>query len=321
MAITADWYAKNSVRSFPFSLQASLIDNAGKHLPADVLADLKVRFPGSHDSELFVSSFTLTDSMVSLTLSRTRPDITTVASVVVARRDLDLFTPVPLVANNDQDVTGLVVFGDLDNIANGTWGFQSAAQSGIEQTAFVISREPAFNRFGFIGQQSDIYPLTVVGQGDIAISEEELVLDGQLRNAIVFSLVDNVELEDRSVLNVYAGACGQRPESRTCSDPQPIESINGVVADCCGRVFIEFRGCGDLLPLENHCGVVLDCQTSVEDTCPASTQVPGPDGRLPNEFPDQCDNTGPQVSEQDEAIRELVDNPPTNTRTNYRMFL
>src|SRR5690606_38579741 len=76
-----------------------------------------------------------------------------------------------------------------------------------------------------------------------ALSCDELVT--ARREVIVFRLADK-QTSGRNVLDHYRGPCSNRPESRNCGDPEPIEFIGAVAPDCCGNITIDLLGCAIL---------------------------------------------------------------------------
>ena len=126
MAIYADWFARNGASSFPFSLQASLVDDRGLAMSELILADLKMRFVGAAESQLFVSYFKLTDTNISIAFSRTLPDDQTVAVLTLTRANFSASEPYELLSTAGQAI-GTIVFGDLNNIDNGEWLFSGPA--------------------------------------------------------------------------------------------------------------------------------------------------------------------------------------------------
>lgn len=319
MTINADWYAKNGSRGYPFSAAATLIDAQGINLPEDIIVDISLRCEADLDSHVFVSSISI-DSNVSITLSRTTPDVATVATLLVPTDNAlvgKTYSLTPILPNT----FGTIVLGGINHLVGRQWRFESAAQSGLTRSAFQAIPKANRNRFGYIGARDFLNPLRLLGQRNIDVNRKTLSLEGELREAVVFSLIDATDQsQDQSALSLYAGECDRRPESRTCLDPQPIENISGVKPDCCGRIFIEFRGCAELTRVNNHCGVLINCETQVADTVKPSDKLPADDGRLPSEFIDVCDNAGVISSEQDENIQDLINNPPDDADHDYRRF-
>lgn len=127
-----------------------------------------------------------------------------------------------------------------------------------------------------------------------------------LRDVIVIRLKQRSQpgaVAEENLFDRYRGPCGGRPESGTCGDPPPIEALGTVLPDCCGNIDIVLNGCarlsqvvekalvdqaGALIEVTTTCGVVIGCDLGLDDACVTPRRLPGPDGRLPNEFDDLC---------------------------------
>ena len=295
MAFSADWQSTNAARLFPIADSASGIDNSGKFLPENVIIDAKLRYTGTFNEIIYISRLILGDYL-SLVLS---VDGEEVASVSAFRNTLEAGKPVK-VTTLSRDCTGWIVFGDaiVDHELN--LAFNSANQSGFSDfSAYAQAGSTFKRRFGLYGRRLDgLAPSYIIPGSDMRITTQDLHLGGKLVKAVVFELATvtdstNPVGTDRTAADIlidYAGECGKRPESRSCSDPQPIEKINGVSADCCGRLFIEVRGCGDIYPLDDQCGIAIVCPFTAEQACPAPKNVPDEQGKLPSEHEDDCEN-------------------------------
>ena len=76
-----DWYDLNESRTWPFDDTAGLLDSSGKRLPNDLIADVYLRFPIEYGDRAFVSSLTISNSIVTVTFLATGADFTPLASV------------------------------------------------------------------------------------------------------------------------------------------------------------------------------------------------------------------------------------------------
>lgn len=291
MTLSLGWYAQNRSRSYPLEGYATAKDDSGQLLPESLIADLKLRFPGDENSRAFVR-YAAAGKTLSVVIANESGDL---ASATIKREAVRDWKPVPLVSTIP-GVYGYVVFGATSEF--GVWTFSSVNQSGLSVRA--AAPQPYFNsparlsRQGFEPMQGPVTRL--IGDGDVRVERAKRTLLGQERDAVVVSLATQ---QERDVLAEYAGPCGRRPESKTCGDPLPIEDINGVKPDCCGRVFIEFRGCVDMLPLANACGVLVQCEVTADEACPPSRKLPNEIGELPgkeeeeeedDEEPDDCED-------------------------------
>src|SRR6188768_1764444 len=63
-----DWYNKNEARSWPLDDSATLVDDLGRFLPSDILADLHLWFPDYVGPRAFVSAVTVSPTLVTLVI-------------------------------------------------------------------------------------------------------------------------------------------------------------------------------------------------------------------------------------------------------------
>jgi hypothetical protein len=288
MSISAGWYTKNAARAYPLSPNSTGKDDSGNHIPEQLLADLRIRFTGEDEEKLYISSVDI-GSVVSIVFTSS-VTFEPVALISVARPAV-VSQKIYEVVTINQDATGYVVFGDITNLPEVKLRFSSSAQSEVSiLAAYPQPVSTVDRRFaGINGRLDGVYPMYLFANSDIVVRRRTLELENVEREAIVLSLTDPALTAGTfNSLSQYAGECGRRPESNTCPDPQPIELINGVEPDCCGRIFIEIRGCGDMLPLQNVCGVAIVCSFEVDDSCPPKVNLPSDTGRLPSEFSDDC---------------------------------
>lgn len=293
MSIGQGWYATNQSRSFPLHATATTVADNGKFLPEDLIVDLKLRYPGDFDNPAYIS-YVSSGEMISIAIAT---GTITLATATVPRNELRAF-PVVALQSTIQGVQGFIVFGP--SASYGTWRFSGPDQSQLSQRAAYpqvnLDQSSRIHRRGSSPGTGPSVDLT--GNGDVLIARVERQLAGELRSAISLSL--NTQ-STRNVLQEYAGQCGRRPESATCGNPAPIESINGVVPDCCGRIFIEFRGCAEIIPIANACGIVLRCDITAADVCPVLTTLPDENGNLPNTGEDTCeDGESPTATNEQE---------------------
>ena len=279
MSIGAGWYATNRARNYPLSDTSSAVDDYGRPLPESVLADLSIRYTPKTDEKLRISHLRVEDA-VSVIFSE--GDVA-VATATVPYDNFGL--PVPLTPLTD-DAAGFVVVSETDN--KGGWTFSHADQSGLSDRIVLRLAAPAKTpRLSRDGVQPGTQSITrLLGTGDVVATRETRVIDGEEVPVVVLSLRDSVDL-----LTQYAGVCGQRVESRTCDNPQPIETVNNVQADCCNRIFVEFKGCAEMTPMADPCGVLVQCDLDVDESCPdRSSKLPDDDGNLPDDTPEDPAN-------------------------------
>lgn len=284
------WYDLNESRPWPLDDTATLLADDGSQLPHDVIADISLRFPSVLGDRAFVSAVTVGPNIVTVILLGSAGGFTPMASVSIQRPvephvhyELEQLYP---------GVGGWIVFGGgVNDTEVRSWRFSSATQSLLlAQTARKYSSLPVAS-VGLEGAAARLTGMVrLQGGSDLTTRVEERVIDGVARDAVVIGLKDKQEnASTRNLLELYAGDCGKRPESGNCGDPQPIEFINTVAPNCCGNIFLEFRGCGEIYTIEGECGVVIDCGFGLGDACVTPDRLPDNEGRLPNEYADQCD--------------------------------
>ena len=287
-----NWYDQNQSRSWPFDDSAGLLDAFGKRLPDNLIADLYLKFPRAYGDRAFVSSLTVGTRIVTATFLGTGAGFFPLASISLAK-------PVEVGVHYSLEslvpgVGGWIVFGNgIDNEEIQTFRFVDALQSVLlAQTARKYDRLPV-QSLGKVFTDPVLTGLVrLQGGNDIETRKEEREIDGVTRDVAVIRLKDKLTGGDgaRNLLELYAGDCGKRPESRNCGDPEPIEFINTVAPDCCGNIFIEFRGCAEIESIEGECGVVIDCGFGLGAACVTQDRLPDEHGRLPNEYDDRCPN-------------------------------
>ena len=291
----SSWYATNQSRRFPLAGYATGVANDESIFAEDLIADLRMWFPAQSTDVAYISYAESSEFLV-LVISQ---DGTPIASATVRRDELDYATTTPILPLI-RGVSGWVVLNPTAQV--GCWTFDSPTQSGLSIRAARPQQSMDLpNRIGREGAdpiRGDRVFLS--GVGDVIVSQGKRLLDGVDREAVIVGLRRDLSPD---VVSTYAGLCGRRPESDTCGSPIPIESINGVQADCCGRLFIEFRGCAEMLPLRNECGIVVSCDLTVDEACPdKSFKLPDDDGELPGgDLPQICvdtNRTNPNTEQQ-----------------------
>jgi hypothetical protein len=284
------WYATNRSRHYPLAEVATGVANSGQKLPEGFLADLHIKYPDNVVDRPYIR-FAAAGRVYSLSIA-----IGSIGEIAVATadfKDAELEKPVELIGILP-GVTGYVIFGECED---GSWVFDSPQQSQLSlrvcTPTILPSGQLLLSRHGFPHMTGP--SLRLVGQGDVEVTRGRAYIDEQDREVVFVGLFD---LEDPRVLAEYAGPCGRRPESQTCRDPQPIETINQVQPDCCGRLFIEFRGCADLTSVEDQGGIGIECDVAVADSCPQrQSRLPTPEGLLPGEESEQDTEEGEEDCE------------------------
>jgi hypothetical protein len=302
------WYNANESRSYPLDEAATSLSDEGQRLPSNILADLNLRYPGHLGRYAFVSSLSVTPTLVSLTIQATDDldavGLSPLAVVSVPLSGLDENRPIA-VEGQVPGVGGWVVFGSgVQEIFSGR--FSTARQGLLAPRAAKPYRPLPVSSVGKLGSATELTGVVQLrGVDPVQIVSETRTIEGVERDVIVFRLVLSDALEvlgnEINVFDQFAGPCSGRPESETCGDPAPIEFINGVAPDCNGNITLQLQGCATIARVLGQCGVVVDCGLGLVDAC-VDSRLPAADGTLPNEYPDECDDekpTGIDVSESD----------------------
>lgn len=306
-----DWYNANEQRSWPLDETSTLQADDYARVPPDVLVDLSLTFSSAIGRRASLSAMFVGSSALSLLI--VSEDGTDLAALTLGTQD---FIPgrsyqlTPLHAS----ASGWVAFGSgVTRIADSgrplRLRFTTPGQARFTPRAARGISSGRIEYWKHRGARTGLEGLIdlAVG-GDLKISLEEMSLAGAVRQALVFNLVNTTADPTRHVPSLYAGRCAERPESRTCPDPQPIEFINNVRPDCCGDIFLEFRGCAEVGVVTNATqGLVLDCTQGLSDACVSGNRLPDDAGRLPNEYDDLCpDKTDTAVTAVVSVSRDVA---------------
>lgn len=338
-----NWYDLNESRPYPVADSATCLSDAGERLPNDLIADLHLMFPGSLGDYAFLGAVTSSPTLIAVTiLAATGPssagDFLPLATISLAkpitpRRSYALEAQYP-------GVGGWIVFGE-GTLDSEYWGkFSTPAQTLLLPSTAKPYRELPVPDMAVLGGASPLTGLIrLTGGADLEIVKECREIPGypptadyqcdalqtQLRDVIVIRLKSErpfgagAGARDFNVFEKYIGPCGKRPESNNCGDPPPIESLGGVLPDCCGNITLNFTGCaivseireealvddlGDIVQIDTACGFILDCSLGLTEACVTPDRLPAPDGTLPNEYSDLCESISlvsisvpPEVSE------------------------
>lgn len=285
------WYALNATRCYPVDDGASLLDDAGTVLPSDIIADLRLVFPRRYGRFAYISSVTVTDRIVTVTLlgstTENGGDLSPLAAISIPQPVQPWRTYVlePQVSN----VGGWIVFGGgVSRTYRGR--FSSCAQTRLHGRAATATAALPVKGLSKLHDATPLSGLVTLKAGsDLVIEAAEVTIDDVLRDVIRIRLRDPKGNTD-NVFDQYKGQCGQRPESQNCGDPQPIEAINDVTPDCCGKITLRFRGCAQPSLITNdRSAATLDCDIGLGDVCDTQSKLPAAGGDLPGQYDNQCD--------------------------------
>lgn len=244
--INIQWENYNEQIKYPFRDTSTCIDDTGKTLPKNIIADLHVWYPttssvGSFESNrIFVSSVSISSNLVSVTfaLDDGSGSLVPLGAITVGP-DMEPYKNYQLSAFVD-GFAGWIAFGDClkDVTTLQSWRFSTSAQTAL------------------LGRCAKPYKLTYAGVSSISTAKGFTVLDGDVKllsgndeiltvektsrtidgdtvDAIVFRLNEQKQTVD--VHKKFVGPCDVSPYSGTCLKP-PIFNINSVVPDCNGNI-------------------------------------------------------------------------------------
>jgi len=298
--INENWYTRNEGTPYPVDESASNVDDAGKYLPSDILADLSIRYPRDLGPYPFLAAVSVTANLVTLVFevadNPVMPTRFTPLCVVTVPQPVPIHSHVAVQAQVD-GVGGWIVFGQgaLDQV--GYRGRFSSPQQSLltPRSCRGYAKLPVtgVRTLGLAADLTDIVQLSA--DSPLEIVKEAREIDNVLRDVIVVRLVTNDQaassstattgtLSNTSTFADFAGPCSGRPESATCGDPQPIQSVNTVGPDCTGMITLDFRGCSILSQIAEACGIAIDCNLGLSAACPPK-YLPNEDGLLPFEVP------------------------------------
>lgn len=297
--VNAHWYVRNANRNYPLAIDAGCADpGTGIRLPSNILVDLNLRYPLNLGRYPFVSSVTVTPTLVSLTFQ-------------AATDPLDASTFSPLGAFS-MPVKSLQAYRNyaISPQAPGVGGWLVLGEGALQGPALSIRLpSPAAGRLSPRAARAyRPYPVIDIGallaadsltgtvgleaSAPLYIRPDLAVIEGVERTVIRIGLQDTAPAVGQnsttpSVFETFAGPCGARPESLNCGGGEPIQLLNAVAPDCNGNITIEFFGCAVLGAVEGGSAAVLDCGLGLTDAC-AGSGLPTADGTLPNEYNDLC---------------------------------
>lgn len=284
------WYNTNQLRPYPIDDSASAVSDSGVVLPAAFFKDLKLRWPTDYGQYAFLSAATSSSQIITFLievaqdLDNSANDAVLIAGLTIPRSQLDdnrtytLTTFKPYVA-------GFACLGaDVDQAISLT--FTSPRQSLLTARAARSIRRPPVPTIGVQGVSRGLSGLVRLNaSAPLEIVKGTRVIAGaEYTNVAIFRLVEQPQ-QTTSVFSEFAGPCGSRVGSRSCPDPQPIETINGIYPDCNGVLTLNF---GTNLYVGKNiedCGAVVDLDLGLSATCQPPYLPDLATGLLPIETP------------------------------------
>ena len=294
------WYDLNSQRAYPLDITASGLSDAGVLLPDAVIEDLRLRWPVTLGKYAFLSALTITEHIVTVmfsacsTLDNSANDAVLLAGISIPDSE---YVPNKTYALEtfEEGVGGFITVG-LGSAEFFSGNFSTPNQGLLTARAARYSRVPPVASISTLNAKEKLKGVVnFEALSPLSITKETKVIDGiEYDNVIVFKLVEDAEvetnlvtaglnLETESVFRSFSGDCGRRVGSKDCGAPEPIETINGIGADCDGVLTLQFKGCGLIGRNITDCGIVIDCDLGLSGSC-APPPLPNLEtGKLPSE--------------------------------------
>ena len=290
------WYNLNEQHYYPLDDKASAISNEEEVLPSSLISDLRLRWPLTYGQYAFISAASITNHLVTVLIEATNTldpvagQTTLIAGITLPKNTLTPGRTYTLTAFKPK-VGGFIVIGsNLSKNYSGT--FSSPRQSLLTPRAARYSRVPPVQSIGINNTSKPLSGLiNLVANLPLQLTKETRVINGiEEPNVLVLRLVEvsqniNTLGASESVFSTFSGPCGKRVGSKTCDDPQPIQSINGIVPDCDGVLTLDFQGCALVGKNVEDCGVVVDCNLGLASSCLPPYLPNLTTGELPLEAP------------------------------------
>lgn len=221
-----EWCNENEGRAYPLSETATRVDDAGKLMPDDIIADMGLVLPSLYTG-LRVSSVYVSPQLVSVAISCNTGGLLTGS---YARDSLIPYAAYPLTPLVDS-VSGWIVFGNHRAPARTQYLFATAAQAGIETRATRLIQPPGVTRFVRKGGNQLVQAQGLVrleGDGSFEILQDP----ANAQNVIVRLKADSQAR--------FTEACSQEASADLCGVP-PIRRIANVPANANGQITIRFE--------------------------------------------------------------------------------
>lgn len=215
------WYNENEGRAYPIREEAPRVDQLGRTLPDDIIADASIVVPNELEDDVFLTTVSLSGALVTLVIG------TATQGMLVGTfpKPLTLYRPLPLDPITD-DVSGFVVLGHGADAYEGTYSFNDPASTPFAVKALHTFDALPIPYIGKIGTPAQIRNLI-----EIEVNNNVQVRYDPGTNTIYFSLVE-------SVRDAFVGPCGRGDSIAGCGVP-PVRTINGVTADDDGVITLE----------------------------------------------------------------------------------
>ena len=308
-----NWFNLNSTRRYPIDDSATGESDAGVDFPNDIVVDIRLRFPDSLCSYCSLSGINISKSIVTVTImghsrhpeegsSSSSYGDTGVHPVAVISLPKPVIPGIPYRLSNFSDgVSGWIVFGEgIEN--NLSARFSNASQSLISVKAARAYRASPVKSISILNSNVSLTgDVLLKSSGDLSVTIENRTINGVgVRKCVVFSLNSEGTLEN--LYEKYLGKCEIRPESESCNKVS-VEYINDMQPDCEGNINISFSGNGlvgqRIINRSDILGMAIELPLGMAEVCTKNDYLPDNDGKLPNEYLDECADIAAAEGDQD----------------------
>lgn len=301
--LNRNWYTLNGTRRYPVDDGCTGEGDGGENLPNNLVVDASVRLPSTLGTGVAISSVVVSGSLVSVTLvAVAHPPVVPAGEsagatafvplgAVSVRAPVQQGRPYPITPMAD-GVGGWLVFGEgVQSRFNAR--FSTPRQAGLNPKTCRFYRPLPVPSIAKLNSAVRLEGVVTVKAGpDVEILGADRTVDGVPVRAMVVRLKQDTP---QNLFDKYRGPCSGRPESNTCDRPAA-EYINTVGPDCNGNLTIKFPSPLRATPLAGGGGLVLDYPYGLIDACTRDDRLPDAQGRLPNEYDDECN---PSDGDQD----------------------
>lgn len=307
-----NWFNLNSTRRYPLEDSATGESDAGVDFPNDIIVDIRLRFPDSLCRYCSLSGVNISKSIVTVTIvgHSNLPEAGSSSSygsqgfypVAVISLPKPVISGIPYRLSNFSDgVSGWIVFGEgVENTFSAR--FSESSQALISVKAAASYREHPVKSINILNSNVSLTgDVLLKSSGDLSVTIENRTIRGVgVRKCVVFSLNSEGSLEN--LYQKYLGKCEIRPESESCNKVS-VEYINNIAPDCDGNINLSFSGNGlvgqKIINSSNILGMAVELPLGMAEACTKNDYLPDNDGKLPNEYVDECEAIAAAEGNQD----------------------
>lgn len=307
-----NWFNLNSTRRYPLEDSATGESDAGVDFPNDIIVDIRLRFPDSLCRYCSLSGVNISKSIVTVTIvgHSNIPEAGSSSSygsqefypVAVISLPKPVIPGIPYRLSNFSDgVSGWIVFGEgVENTFSAR--FSESSQALISVKAAASYREHPVKSINILNSNVSLTgDVLLKSSGDLSVTIENRTIRGVgVRKCVVFSLNSEGSLEN--LYQKYLGKCEIRPESESCNKVS-VEYINDIAPDCDGNINLSFSGNGlvgqRIINSSKILGMAVELPLGMAEACTKNDYLPDNDGKLPNEYVDECEAIAAAEGDQD----------------------